>query len=104
MCSPQLLPLKSIASSRTQLPIQNAFALTVHETQGLTLSNIAISFDAGIFAPAHAYIALSHAWCWKDVHIIDLCVAAFKVDSDPVKEYGRLQAVHDTVLNRINNS
>jgi hypothetical protein len=57
-----------------------------------------------MFAPGHAYTALSRARRWEDVHIIDLCTAAFKVDTDPVKEYGRLQAVHDAVLSRVNAS
>ena len=92
--------INGISYSRTQLPLQNAFALTVHKTQGLTLSNVTISFDAGMFAYGHAYTALSRARRWEDVEIIDICTEAFKVDIDAVKEYERLQAVHDAVIHR----
>lgn len=35
--------------------VADACALTVHKVQGLTLSNIAISFDASMLARGHAY-------------------------------------------------
>jgi ATP-dependent DNA helicase PIF1 len=92
--------INGISYSRTQLLLQNAFPLTVHKMQGLTLSKIAISFDAGMFACGHAYTALSRAKQWEDVDIIELCTDAFKVDVDVIKEYERLQAVHKAVVNR----
>src|SRR6266480_4994661 len=91
--------INGISYSRTQLPLQNAFALTVHKTQGLTLSNVAISFDAGMFAYGHAYTALSRARRWEDVDIIDLCTEAFRADPDAIEEYRRLQALHDRIFN-----
>jgi len=91
--------INGIPYSRTQLPLQNAFALTVHKTQGLTLSNVAISFDAGMFAYGHAYTALSRARRWEDVDIIDLCTEAFRADPDAIEEYRRLQALHDRIFN-----
>jgi hypothetical protein len=54
-----------------------------------------------MFAPGHAYTAISRARRWEDIHIIDLCAEAFKVDMDAVKEYKRVQAVHDSIVNRI---
>jgi hypothetical protein len=48
-----------------------------------------------MFAPGHAYTATSRARRWEDIHIIDLCAEEFKV------EYERLQAVHDSVVNRM---
>ena len=39
-------------ASRKQFPLQNAFSLTVHKTQGLTLPHITISIDENIFAKA----------------------------------------------------
>ena len=92
--------INGIPYSRTQLPLQNAFALTIHKTQGLTLSKVAISFDAGMFAYGHAYTALSRARRWEDVDIIDICLEAFKADPEAIAEYDRLQAIHDAVMNR----
>jgi ATP-dependent exoDNAse (exonuclease V) alpha subunit len=92
--------INGISYSRTQLSLQNAFALTVHKTQGLTLSKIAVSFDAGMFACDHTYTTLSRARRWEDVDIIKLYTDAFKVDVDVVKEYERFQTMHNTIINR----
>ena len=43
----------------TQFPLQNAFALTVHKTQGLTLPHNTISLDTLMFANGQAYITMS---------------------------------------------
>ena len=37
-------------ASRQQFPLQNAFALTVHKTQGLTLPHVTLSVDENMFA------------------------------------------------------
>ena len=66
------------SARRTQFPLQNAFSLTVHKTQGLTLSKVVNSFDAGMCACGHAYTALSCTRRWKDVDIIDICLEAIK--------------------------
>ena len=77
--------------SRTQLPLQNAFALTVHKTQGLTLDQIIISLDEGMFSPGHAYTALSRVRRWEDVDISALTMSAFNVDNTALLEYERLE-------------
>ncbi|CAG8612432.1 17247_t:CDS:2 [Cetraspora pellucida] len=51
--------LNGIPASRTQYPIQNAFALTIHKTQELTLPNISMNLDNQIFKSGQAYVALS---------------------------------------------
>jgi len=37
-------------ASRCQFPLQNAFALTVYKTQGLTLPEVSLSFDNQMFS------------------------------------------------------
>jgi len=49
------------SARRTQFPLQNAFALTVHKTQGLTLPHSTISLDTSMFANGQAYVAISKA-------------------------------------------
>ena len=48
-------------ASRKQFSLQNAFSLTVHKTQDLTLPHITVSINENIFAEGQAYVALSRA-------------------------------------------
>jgi ATP-dependent DNA helicase PIF1 len=77
--------------SRCQLPLQNAFALTIHKVQGLSMPTITVTLDEGIFSNGQAYTAINRARKLEDVHISSLNWAAFKVDQAVVKEYERLQ-------------
>ena len=78
-------------SSRSQFPLQNAFALTVHKTQGLTLPEISLSLDQQIFSAGQAYVALSRCPDWTKVHIASLHPSAFITDDSMIKEYERLE-------------
>lgn len=80
-----------IPYSRTQLPIQNAFALTIHKTQGLSLRRICLALDSTIFSVGQAYTALSRASKLEDVSITDFDIAAVKVDEEARLEYQRLE-------------
>src|SRR5438046_1363567 len=45
------LKLTEYPLSRHQFPLQNAFALTVHKTQELTLPHVTLTIDQNMFAP-----------------------------------------------------
>ena len=81
---------------RTQFPLQNCFALTVHKTQGLTLPKISLALDGNIFSPGQAYVALSRSSTWNDVEISHLDVSAFMTDPDVILEYQRLDTISTT--------
>jgi hypothetical protein len=85
-------------ASRHQFPIQNAFALTVHKTQGLTLLCITISLDSQMFASGQAYVAIGRAKTWDSVNLIGLDHNAFKTDESIVLEYERLQVKYDQLI------
>ncbi|CAB4411841.1 unnamed protein product [Rhizophagus irregularis] len=42
-------------------PLQDAFTLTVHKTQGLTLSHSTISLDTSMFEYGQSYLAMNRA-------------------------------------------
>jgi len=85
--------LHGIHYARQQLPIQNAYALTVHKTQGLSLDSISVTLDDTMFAPGQAYTALSRCRTWEGVQIVHLNWSAFLVDEEAVKEYERLDLI-----------
>jgi hypothetical protein len=82
--------LDGACAIRQQFPLSNAFALTVHKTQGLTLPNICLELDETIFAAGQAYVAISRAKKWDDITICSFSPDAFRVDNDVLIEYERL--------------
>src|SRR4051794_25633054 len=89
-------------ASRYQFPIQNAFSLTVHKTQGLTLPDITISLDSQMFAPRQSYVAINRAKTWDSVNIITLDRNAIKTDEKIITEYQRLQVKYDNLVSSFN--
>ncbi|CAG8562638.1 14744_t:CDS:2 [Acaulospora morrowiae] len=85
-------------SSRYQFPLQNAFALTVHKTQGLTLPEISVCLNQQIFAAGQAYVALSKCSDWSKVNISSIHPSAFITDMSMVEEYKRLERKASTHL------
>ena len=58
-----------VNASRYQYPIQNAFALTIHKAQGLTLPSVCLELDETIFAPGQAYVAIGRTKRLSDISI-----------------------------------
>ena len=81
-----------------QYPIQNAFALTVHKTQSLSLPRITLSLDSSLFSAGQAYTALSHGTTLASLSIAHLDRDAFIVDHDAVKECELLEQCWDRYL------
>ena len=73
---------------RTQFPLQNAFPLTVHKTQGLSLPHATVSLDTQMFANGQA---MSWVTSWKNLEICSFDQDAIKVDNAMLLELNRLQ-------------
>ena len=84
-------------AQRTQFPLQNAFALTVHKTQGLTLPHATVSLDAQMFAVGQAYVAMSRATSWQNLEIRSFDQDAIKVDNAMLLELDRLKQKFDSM-------
>jgi hypothetical protein len=85
-------------ASRYQFPLQNAFALTAHKTQGVTLPHTTLTIDKNMFAPGQIYVAMSRAPSWDQLDIISFDFDCLKVDKDIVAEYRRLNLIHQNGL------
>ena len=82
-------------AKRTQFPLQNAFALTVHKTQSITLPHSTLSLDESIFACRQAYIAMSRSPLWDKLDIKSFNINSIKTDKHILKEYERLQEIYN---------
>jgi ATP-dependent exoDNAse (exonuclease V) alpha subunit len=78
---------------RHQLPIINAYALTVHKVQSLSMPSITVCLNDDVFAVGQAYVALSRARKLEDVWLTCLDLKAFKTDPSAIAEYARLREV-----------
>ncbi|CAB5298187.1 unnamed protein product [Rhizophagus irregularis] len=85
-------------ASRHQFPIQNAFALTVHKTQGLTLPDVTVALDSQMFAAGQAYVAISRAKTWDSLTLTALDYDSIKTDEKVIMEYSRLQEKYDRLI------
>ncbi len=85
-------------ASRHQFPIQNAFALTVHKTQGLTLPHVTIPLDSQMFTTGQAYVAISCAKTWESLTLTALDYDSIKTDEQVIMEYHRLQDKYNKLV------
>ena len=74
----------------TQFLLQNAFALTVHKTQGLTLPHTTVLLDTSMFANGQSYVAMSRVSSWQDLDITYFDLTSIKTDKKMIKEYEQL--------------
>src|SRR5215213_4053735 len=72
--------INGIPASRKQFPIQNAFALSVHKTQDLTLPHSTVSIDENMFATGQIYVVMSGAPSWDSLDILSFDFDCIKVD------------------------
>ena len=77
---------------RFQLPIINAFALTIHKVQGLSLPSVTIALNSNIFSDGQAYVALSRGRRLDELFLTHLDFDAIKADPEAIAEYQRLEA------------
>lgn len=79
-------------SSRAQLPLRLAWSLSVHKSQGMTISKLEVSLE-GVFEYGQAYVALSRATCMNGLVIKNINRNGFIVSPDVKEFYNVLEKV-----------
>lgn len=87
---------REVVGTFKQVPLRLAYAVTVHKAQGLTLDNVYIDFDSGMFAHGQAYVAFSRARTLEGLEISrPLRPRDLVLDRDAFA-FGDLDTIEDT--------
>ncbi|RNF20661.1 PIF1 helicase-like protein [Trypanosoma conorhini] len=59
-----------VVATRTQVPLRQAWAITVHKAQGLTISHVEVAMHR-FFSPGQAYVALSRGTQLENIRLLN---------------------------------
>ncbi|EFZ03871.1 P-loop NTPase superfamily protein [Metarhizium robertsii ARSEF 23] len=90
--TPSYFQTNGVEYKRVQLPIINAFALTIHKVQGLSLPDVTVALNSNIFSDGQAYAALSRGKDLEHLYLTHCDLEAIKADPEAIAEYERLEA------------
>ncbi|KAG8343754.1 DNA repair and recombination protein [Trypanosoma vivax] len=66
-----------VIASRSQIPLRQAWAMTVHKAQGLTISHVEIAIHR-FFSPGQAYVALSRSPRLENIRLLNFSDSAVR--------------------------
>lgn len=81
----------SITSTRTQLPLMLAWAMSIHKSQGQTLESVKVDLKE-VFTEGQAYVALSRATSLESLQILNFNASKVKAHPRVTQFYKTLQS------------
>lgn len=93
--------LKNIFFTRKQFPLILAFAITVHKSQGLSLTTAIVDIGHNCFGSGMAYVALSRVTSLNGLHLVDIDRCKIIANRKALSEYNRLRMLHTPHLGRL---
>lgn len=86
----------------SQIPLCLAWSMTIHKSQGLTISPLLVDIGASCFADSQVYVALSRTTSWNSLFLRNVDFKSIKIDSRIVEIMSLLMPGTATVqlLNR----
>lgn len=78
--------------SRSQIPLQLAWAYTIHKCQGSTVDSALVDIGSGIFECGQAYVALSRLRSLEALYVYDFSPSAFRAHPRVKAFYEQLNA------------
>ncbi|MFN4024443.1 MAG: ATP-dependent RecD-like DNA helicase [Hyphomonas sp.] len=87
---------REVVGTFKQMPLRLAYAVTIHKAQGLTLDNVYIDFDSGMFAHGQAYVAFSRARTLEGLEISRALRPRDLVLDREAFAFGALDTIEDT--------
>jgi len=86
--------LKCIFYTRKQFPLMLAFAITIHKSQGLSLSTAIVDAGPSCLGSGMSYVALSRVTSVTGLHLIDFDKSKIVCNKRAVTEYNRLRSLY----------
>ena len=73
------------------IPLKLAWALTIHKSQGMTLSSVCITADTSIFEKGQFYVALSRLKSLDGLYLTSFLPSSIRTDNKVVEYYRSLE-------------